>query len=1080
MAEKTFTPTLRVQMLSVFSSTSRWIVVALLLLSAQSAHADTEIYWVNEVGLFKSPSNGASADLILPSDISPNSIAIDTTNSKFIWADGEHPVLWRSNLDATNMEVLIDNSFTPEVISVAVDNLNGHIYWTTGFNGNIARANLDGTGSTNIVTGLTNPRAIAVHPTDQKVYWSDANDNKIMRANFDGTAVEDIITVDAATVDGIALDMTNSKIYWHDVSNTQIKRANFDGSSPEAMVNSVPSVHGITINNTIGKVYWTEPNAGIIRSANLDGSGTVTLLSGTSEPSGIAYDAVSNKLYWQDSGEATFNQLNIDGSNPVLLRQGFNIGVAALDTQADKIYLTGQTSTPEIWRSDLDGSDTEVLITGLPGTAAFTLDPTNGKMYWSDNDNDLIRRANLDGTNIHTILDSADGVDNVGQMAISPSESKLYFTDYGATSINKSNFDGTSPQNITPGGSIIYSLGVAVDYAKGKMFYSDAGYQKISVANLDGTNATDIVTTGLTLPTHVALDTVNNKIYWLDITAKRIERANLDGSNREVVLTSVHGILSFSLYLDNVFSVSGNISLGNLDGTSLEGVIVSDGTRQTTTDANGNFTLTGVPSGNYSLTFTKSGYTFSGTTAITVSVSSISGVNIEAKPTLVSSSYTFWNGFLDQTNILELVNVGASAATVQLTLYDANGNPTISSASTHSFTVPAEGQFDVIINELEGFTRNAYGILKVEMLSGQVDARMSFYKSRQANSFDFAFTLPVDNAITGTSYLLFNTHFPNATDSSAEVLQWLTIANLSTTNTKSFTLNRYSETGSLLLSTIIDVPPLGRVDIEGGHENPGSNRVGLNQIIPSDTSAPYIAKIVRYGVKDEYVFAIPQVATSSTAATQRFIASGGANAINWLELANTSNTTKEVNVLVYSNAGDLLDSSELELPAYAQTHLWLSGFIQSGQSGYVELSTSTANSVVAQSAFYYVDPDSEEVTSATLAPALECFGTKVIGSYNLFLEMSNWLRVRNVSGTTQSLTLNVYSEGHAPTQEIFNLSANQGLDLGLQEAEYGTSSNSYDQFSLEVNDSGSICADMLRIRSDASGEIDLTMSTQVR
>lgn len=56
------------------------------------------------------------------------------------------------------------------------------------------------------------------------------------------------------------------------------------------------------------------------------------------------------------------------------------------------------------------------------------------------------------------------------------------------------------------------------------------------------------------------------------------------------------------------YTVSGRI-IDN-SGTGIVGVIVSDGTRTATTDARGNYTINGVPTGSYTLTPSHSGYTF--------------------------------------------------------------------------------------------------------------------------------------------------------------------------------------------------------------------------------------------------------------------------------------------------------------------------------------------------------------------------------------------------------------------------------------------------------------------------------------
>ncbi|RRR75622.1 MAG: hypothetical protein EI684_04250, partial [Candidatus Viridilinea halotolerans] len=57
------------------------------------------------------------------------------------------------------------------------------------------------------------------------------------------------------------------------------------------------------------------------------------------------------------------------------------------------------------------------------------------------------------------------------------------------------------------------------------------------------------------------------------------------------------------------FSISGRVTTST--GSGLAGVLISDETRSATSDSNGNYTLSGVPAGNYTLTPTLSGYTFS-------------------------------------------------------------------------------------------------------------------------------------------------------------------------------------------------------------------------------------------------------------------------------------------------------------------------------------------------------------------------------------------------------------------------------------------------------------------------------------
>ncbi len=76
-----------------------------------------------------------------------------------------------------------------EVGGIAVDSgLSAgarYIYWTLPGAGRIDRCKVDGSGATQLISGLTGPRAIAVDVGRGLLYWAEANG--IHRANLDGT-----------------------------------------------------------------------------------------------------------------------------------------------------------------------------------------------------------------------------------------------------------------------------------------------------------------------------------------------------------------------------------------------------------------------------------------------------------------------------------------------------------------------------------------------------------------------------------------------------------------------------------------------------------------------------------------------------------------------------------------------------------------------------------------------------------------------------------------------------------------------------------------------------------------------------
>ena len=117
------------------------------------------------------------------------------------------------------------------------------------------------------------------------------------------------------------------------------------------------------------------PGGGRVLSANDDGSDLKVLVSGRNAgPDGIVVDAASKKIYWTNMGKPSANDGTIESS-------------------------------------DLDGGN---LTTIVPTAGTWTpkqlkLDAKHGKLYWSDREGMRIMRANLDGSDIETLVETAQG-----------------------------------------------------------------------------------------------------------------------------------------------------------------------------------------------------------------------------------------------------------------------------------------------------------------------------------------------------------------------------------------------------------------------------------------------------------------------------------------------------------------------------------------------------------------------------------------------------------------------------------------------------------------------------------------------
>jgi hypothetical protein len=108
-------------------------------------------------------------------------------------------------------------------------------------------------------------------------------------------------------------------------------------------------------------------------------------------------------MYWVNQFGHTLWSANQDGTDQQVLVSGLaeptNI---ALDLASDKLYIADWLGTIE--RVNLDGTGLETLITGQNGAEGIALDIVRDKVYWASALQGSIQRANLDGTDLETLV----------------------------------------------------------------------------------------------------------------------------------------------------------------------------------------------------------------------------------------------------------------------------------------------------------------------------------------------------------------------------------------------------------------------------------------------------------------------------------------------------------------------------------------------------------------------------------------------------------------------------------------------------------------------------------------------------
>jgi DNA-binding beta-propeller fold protein YncE len=286
-------------------------------------------------------------------------------------------------------------------------------------------------------------------------------------------------------------------------------------------------------NGVVARIIFLDLGAGRVLSANPDGSDLKTLVSeGRKLPDGLAVDVVAGHLYWTNMGNPKAN----DGT---------------------------------LFRSDLDGGNLTTII--APG-GTFTpkqlqIDKPRGKLYWSDREGMRVMRANLDGSDIETLVDTSKGDPRPG-------------------------VDATK-----------WCVGIAIDADAGKLYWSqkggdNAGEGSILRANLDiprgqsPTNRADIelLYDQLPEPIDLDLDSRSRLLYWTDRgdppRGNTVNRAPLDapGDKRpapEIVFSHLMEAIGLALdpKHDRMFitDFGGSVYSANLDGSDPKTLLIAEG-----------------------------------------------------------------------------------------------------------------------------------------------------------------------------------------------------------------------------------------------------------------------------------------------------------------------------------------------------------------------------------------------------------------------------------------------------------------------------------------------------------------------
>jgi DNA-binding beta-propeller fold protein YncE len=283
---------------------------------------------------------------------------------------------------------------------------------------------------------------------------------------------------------------------------------------------------------TVGRLFLLDLSDNRVVSLNSDGSDRKVIVTGCRLPDGIVVDVAAGHIYWTNMGNPKVD----DGS---------------------------------IERADLDGRNRKTIV---PQGGTFTpkqlqLEKTSGKLYWCDREGMRVMRANLDGSNIETVVDTSLGDPRPG-----PDAAK-------------------------------WCVGVAIDVDGGNVYWTqkgpdNAGKGRVFRAGIEipngqtATNRADIevLYDGLPEPIDLDLDLNNRVMYWTDRgdppRGNTVNRAPMDSDAKgrpapEIVFTHLMEGIGIALDLngDRMFitDFGGNVLSAKLDGSDQKPLLVAQG-----------------------------------------------------------------------------------------------------------------------------------------------------------------------------------------------------------------------------------------------------------------------------------------------------------------------------------------------------------------------------------------------------------------------------------------------------------------------------------------------------------------------
>ncbi|KAI1293709.1 Prolow-density lipoprotein receptor-related protein 1 [Halotydeus destructor] len=501
-----------------------------------------------------------------------NTIALDFYHSPHgdmvFWTDVLDDKIYRGTIFAaalTNIEVVVESGLATAE-GLAVDWIGKNLYWVESNLDQIEVAKLNGSHRRTLIAGdMESPRAIALDPRYGLMFWTDWDSEapRIESASMSGEERRIVMHVDkkdTAWPNGLTLDYVALRVYWIDARSDSIQTVKYDGSEYKQILRGHEFItHPFAIALFGNFVYWTDWRANSVFRANKwNGKDIQMIQRAMGQPFDVQIYHPSRQPISTPEGNVTSPcGTDTNGGCSHLCLLNLNNTYRCKCPHVMKLNADNHTciskevvllfSKPnEIRGVDLDKPYHNVIPPiSLPKViyaGELDFDSKTRRIYWADSQTNEVKRANLTGNMVETVIDTviehphAFAIDWISRNMFVSSQEAVYSKIYAC------NLNGEYMLDIVDDAHQIRSL--AVDPYNGLLFWADHGVEDIdhpeneedahiAMSSMDGTTHKVLSSQDrnreLHKPSSLTVDFGSNppRLYWVNIGTGTVQFIDL-------------------------------------------------------------------------------------------------------------------------------------------------------------------------------------------------------------------------------------------------------------------------------------------------------------------------------------------------------------------------------------------------------------------------------------------------------------------------------------------------------------------------------------------------------------------------